>query len=51
MNRKSILISLLVMSVMLGLNAQQIIHDAEYYILKAQHGDKWAQEDDPLNKK
>jgi arylsulfatase len=29
----------------------KIIHDAEYYILKAQHGKKWAKEDKALNKK
>ena len=29
----------------------KIIHDAEYYILEAQHGDKWAVEDKALDKK
>ena len=29
----------------------KIVHDAEYYILKAQHGKKWAAEDKELNKK
>ena len=29
----------------------KIIHDAEYYILKAQHGDKWAKEDKEIDKK
>ncbi len=51
MNKRITMISLMVMSLMIGLNAQDIIHDAEYYILKAQHGDKWAQEDEGLNKK
>ncbi len=23
-------------------NAQEIIHDAEHYVLAAQHGEKWA---------
>ena len=32
-------------------NAQEIIHDAEYYILKAQHGDKWAEQDQEIQKK
>ena len=32
-------------------NAQQIIHDAEYYILKAQYGEKWSQEDVEIQKK
>ena len=34
-----------------SVNAQEIIHDAEYYILEAQHGDNWAKEDKGLNKK
>ena len=25
--------------------AQDIVHDAEHYMLLAQHGDRWAQED------
>ena len=29
----------------------KIVHDAEYYILEAQHGEKWAAEDKELNKK
>jgi len=28
-----------------------IIHDAEYYILEAQHGEQWAKEDKDLNKR
>ena len=28
-----------------------IVHDAEYYVLHAQNGEKWALEDDKLNKK
>ena len=28
-----------------------IIHDAEYYILKAQHGEKWQKQDKELNAK
>ena len=35
----------------LKLNAQEIIHDSEYYILEAQHGEKWATEDEGLQKK
>ncbi len=31
--------------------AKDIVHDAEYYVLKAQHGDKWAAEDKELDKK
>ena len=29
----------------------KIVHDAEYYILKAQHGDKWAEEDVEIQKR
>lgn len=29
--------------------AQQIVHDAEYYILEAQNGERWAVEDDALD--
>ena len=29
----------------------KIIHDAEYYILDAQYGEKWAAEDKDLDKK
>lgn len=31
--------------------AKQIIHDAEHYILEAQHSEKWAKEDIDLDKK
>ena len=29
----------------------EIIHDAEYYVLEAQHGEKWAAQDKELDKK
>ena len=29
----------------------KIIHDAEYYILEAQHGEKWAADDKEVNRK
>ena len=29
--------------------AAEIVHDAEYYILEAQHGDRWAAEDKELD--
>ena len=29
----------------------KIVHDAEYYILEAQNGEKWAKEDEALDKK
>lgn len=31
--------------------AKDIVHDAEFYVLKAQHGDRWAAQDKELNKK
>ena len=31
--------------------AKDIIHDAEFYVLDAQHGEKWAQEDSELSQK
>ncbi len=31
--------------------AKEIIHDAEYYVLEAQHGEKWAKQDDELQAK
>ena len=34
-----------------GVNAKDIVHDAEYYVLKAQHGDRWATEDKDLDKR
>ena len=35
----------------LAKGSAKIVHDAEYYILKAQHGEKWAKEDKALNEK
>ncbi|MEP2704197.1 MAG: sulfatase-like hydrolase/transferase [Roseibium sp.] len=32
-------------------NAENIVHDAEYYVLEAQNGEKWAAEDDGLKKR
>jgi arylsulfatase A-like enzyme len=50
---KKQLLAALFLSFFIGtnLNAQEIIHDAEYYILKAQHGDQWKQEDQDIQKK
>ena len=31
--------------------AKEIIHDAEYYILKSQNGERWAEEDAELDRK
>jgi arylsulfatase A-like enzyme len=35
----------------LSASAKKIIHDAEHYILEAQHGEKWATEDKEITKK
>ena len=32
-------------------SAQDIVHDAEYYILEAQNGERWAAEDKELDAK
>lgn len=45
---------LLVLTVLTSLSitqAKDIVHDAEYYILEAQNGEKWATEDKTLDKK
>jgi arylsulfatase len=34
-----------------ALAEEEIVHDAEYYVLKAQHGDEWAAEDTALRAK
>jgi len=46
-------ISILVLSVfcIFSTRAQDVVHDAEYYILKAQYGDPWEKEDVEINKK
>ena len=45
-------IAVLALSGIFTASAQdKIVHDAEYYILKAQHGDKWAQEDKEIQKR
>jgi len=34
-----------------SIKAKDIAHDAEFYVLKAQHGEKWAQEDQEIKEK
>ena len=34
-----------------AVNAKPIVHDAEFYVLNAQNGDKWAKEDKGLDEK
>jgi len=38
-------------SALAGSKTGKIIHDAEHYILEAQHGKKWAAEDKEIDKK
>lgn len=45
------LLMLLVSVTLTNLNAQEIIHDAEHYLLEAQHGERWAKEDAKIDKK
>ncbi len=50
--RSSLLASSLSVAVVAGsVQAKDIIHDAEFYVLKAQHGEKWAAQDKELDKK
>jgi arylsulfatase len=52
MLKKMIFYSFVVSLLFTTVNAQnKIIHDAEYYILKSQHGDKWSIEDTEIDKK
>ena len=59
MNKLKFLFSLAVISALvlslagnaLAKGPAEIIHDAEYYVLEAQHGKKWAAEDKALDKK
>lgn len=45
------LIILAVLFCTVKVNAQEIVHDAEYYVLKTQYGEKWKNEDNELDKK
>jgi len=42
---------MLVFSFCITAQAKDIVHDAEYYVLDAQHGEQWAKEDKELDKK
>ena len=45
-----LLFGLMLMGI-IPLTAQEIVHDAEYYILEAQHGEKWNADDKSVDKK
>jgi arylsulfatase len=34
-----------------AVNAKEVVHDAEFYVLEAQHGDKWKAQDERLRAK
>ena len=42
---------IVLLSCAFSVSAKNIIHDAEYYVLEAQHGEKWAAQDKELDKK
>ena len=48
---KSIAAATLAMGFVSTTAAKDFVQDAEYYVLEAQHGEKWAAEDKSLNKK
>jgi arylsulfatase A-like enzyme len=50
---RRIALTLVALAVFTGapLMAAEIVHDAEYYVLEAQNGEKWAAEDTALDKK
>ena len=41
----------IIMTGVLSVQAKEIIHDAEYYVLEAQHGEKWAEQDKEIQAK
>ena len=54
MRKEKLLLSLagaLTLSISSNLMAKEVVHDAEYYILEAQNGKKWAVEDAQIDKK
>ena len=46
-----IFLAIAALAIPLNVSAKKIVHDAEHYILEAQHGEKWAAEDKELDKK
>ncbi len=53
MNKHLLTTALAIASLVSGslASARDVVHDAEYYVLKSQHGERWAQEDKELNDK
>ena len=51
MNRNTILFTIAAIIFSGIMQAKEIVRDGEYYMLEAQHGKKWAQEDKEIDKK
>ena len=51
MQRKMALMAAVAVLTVSSLLAGEIIHDAEYYVLEAQHGERWAEQDKELQAK
>lgn len=49
--KNTVAAALTLLGVISYLHAQKVVHDAEYYILEAQNGQKWAVEDGEIDKK
>ena len=48
---QSLVAILLLVGFTISASAKDIVHDAEYYVLEAQNGDKWAAEDKTIKQK
>ncbi|WP_282037978.1 sulfatase-like hydrolase/transferase [Saccharicrinis aurantiacus] len=51
MKKLNLLFAVLISMFTLGVTAQEIIHDADHYVLLKQHGDDWKKQDKEINKK
>jgi len=51
MKKTILILTGLMLIAIVAVKAQEIVHDAEYYVLKAQHGEKWNSEDNKLDKR
>jgi len=51
MKKLNLLFAVLISMFTLGVTAQEIIHDADHYVLLKQHGDDWEKQDKEIDKK
>ena len=51
LNLYLVLVSILFGNIQLLTAQDKIVHDAEYYIIEAQNGERWAEEDKELDKR